>query len=89
MNKNTTDICGKYSVNFTNIIYLPNIRRCMFVMGLNDPQASKTTRVGAAIFNRNGLLGIFSSLVGRIVFFVEVLVQIETNLIVIGILYLE
>ena len=59
----------------------------MFVMGLNDPQASKTTRVGAAIFNRKGLLGIFSSLTGWIdVFLVQVFVQIETNLITIGIL---
>ena len=63
----------------------------MLVIGLNDPQASKTIRVGAAIFTRKGLLGTFSSLFILYVdlvelFLVQVLVQIETSVITIGIL---
>lgn len=33
------------------MIYLPNIRKCMFVTGLNDPQANKTHFVGLVILS--------------------------------------
>lgn len=45
------------------MIYLPNIRKCIFVTGLNDPQANRTHLVGLLIVSSESERAAASSVV--------------------------
>lgn len=45
------------------MIYLPNIRKCIFVTGLNDPQANRTHFVGLLIVSSESERAAASSVV--------------------------
>lgn len=56
-------LISKNFSQYWHMIYLPNIRKCIFVTGLNDPQANRTHFVGLLIVSSESERAAASSVV--------------------------